>query len=698
MNSPSNRVDMGGMDYPSWESLEEPNSTHFAEPGVLLTTLTRSLECVDDWKTQYEGLTELQRIAKHNPTVLLSKIASVPSGEVSLHPTTCLVEKISDLILPCVNSLRSALSKNAMLTIIAFIKGLGGDYLDCLSAPHGSRNSPLRASRIPPQYPRLASLMNVLLQKASSTAEKKFIQSAAEDTLALLAAQPKGAEPLLCVILKIMKESKNSRMVGACGQVALKCWHSVSNEWVSGAEADSIETVVPLVSQCIPLLLNDKNPASRAAAKKLTDEMRVCATNIDQQPLLLLPLPDSTNMSQYLHSVWGNVNANITSPSMRMSMAKLLGLNSANFGKLGSCTLTSNTRHESVKSATNDAASVLLTRSPLQQRRQASAAAHVRSPERNGTSSRLLPKAMAHGSAQSKLRQLSQVHAVSSTRRNLAKTLTSGANASPDRAAPRSHTLRSLSSQPSTYSRLQHCANRTLAPHATFAMPTRSSYVTLPHQPVQAALQQRQRSVSQRTRVFPASEITRCVTGLRPCATDLSRAERGRPNTATVPAIPTRGMPAQLPRGRKAPDDMFRLGHLKAESLAALPPRSKYDCPQRPPLLHGRPVTVPSLSCSYQEYPIVSGESSTYGRGSSGGLMEKSLTTVSTATSSHEDRAHACISNHSARERSRSLSNRLRILSSRRSMSVNGRSMAASLVAAGPQQLPAWLDDDSTEG
>eukprot|EP01054_Gregarina_sp_Poly1_P006921 Gregarina_sp_Poly_1__6920@NODE_3758_length_895_cov_176_466184_g140_i3_p1_GENE_NODE_3758_length_895_cov_176_466184_g140_i3NODE_3758_length_895_cov_176_466184_g140_i3_p1_ORF_typecomplete_len112_score11_17CLASP_N/PF12348_8/2_4e07Ku_PK_bind/PF08785_11/0_024_NODE_3758_length_895_cov_176_466184_g140_i3122457 len=102
-----------------------------------------------------------------------------------------MVERLSEPILACVGSLRSSLSKNAMLTISAFVRGLGNDYIKCMANLHATRTSPLRLTRVN-QYPRVLTLVNTLLQKASSTAEKKFIQVAADDTLSLLTAQPQG--------------------------------------------------------------------------------------------------------------------------------------------------------------------------------------------------------------------------------------------------------------------------------------------------------------------------------------------------------------------------------------------------------------------------------------------------------------------------------------------------------------------------
>lgn len=708
MNSPSNRVDMGGIEYPSWETLEEPKETYcMLDPHVLLNTLIKDLECVDEWKVQYECLTELQRIAKFKPHLLLADISS-GAGDVAPHPTVTFVEKISEPILACLSSLRSALSKNAMLTIAAFMRGLGGDYIRTLASLHTHKTSPQRGPRPIQKYAKLEAVVSILLQKASSTAEKKFIQSSAEETLTLLASQPKGAEPLLCVILKIMKESKNSRIIGACGQTVLKCWHHLSNEWMEGTDRECMENVISLVSQSIPILLADKNPTSRAAVKKLTEEMRSYAARIDQQSDVKLPLPDR-NMSTHLNNVWGSMNTTITSPSMRMSVSKFLGLSSSssNLSAMGHTSALSASRSDYHKaSSTESACAARQARSPPQQRRQASLSSQVRSPDRAASSARGLPKPT---SSMNKPRQSSHTNTSSGTRHNVANHITSmnqlRSPVDPPVAATR--VLRSHSSQPRTSAVKRHPVTPNKVFQSTFALPTRSSHLPTPSQSFTTATQ---RPVP-RSRTL-ATEWSKASSAQLPKSNaDYLMQDRGRPSTATLPLMMSKRPPTQLPRGRKAVDENLSgsLGQYKFDSQAALPPkgRSAILSTQKPPLLSGRPISVPSLSCSYQDSSILSADSSIYGRGSSGGLMEKSVTTLSTATSLNGDRATttsagasaAGVTNHSARDRSRSLSNRLRILSSRRSLSVNGRPTQAPPPPPGPFTLPPWLmiDDDSTE-
>eukprot|EP01054_Gregarina_sp_Poly1_P002212 Gregarina_sp_Poly_1__2211@NODE_158_length_12340_cov_321_502159_g140_i0_p3_GENE_NODE_158_length_12340_cov_321_502159_g140_i0NODE_158_length_12340_cov_321_502159_g140_i0_p3_ORF_typecomplete_len753_score61_28CLASP_N/PF12348_8/3_6e15_NODE_158_length_12340_cov_321_502159_g140_i0652323 len=750
MGSPSNRVDIGGMEYPCWESLSGPTSDLLGDVGALTAALTRNLETVADWKLQYETLTELQRIAKHDAPVLLSSVCisnpsnaapgytevSSPSGPMTM------VERLSEPILACVGSLRSSLSKNAMLTISAFVRGLGNDYIKCMANLHATRTSPLRLTRVN-QYPRVLTLVNTLLQKASSTAEKKFIQVAADDTLSLLTAQPQGTEPLLSVILKIMKECKNSRVIGACGNIILKCWQTISSEWVCGAEIDLMETVINLTSQAIPILLADKNPASRTAAKRLTDDMRKCAASIDQQPIALLPLPERTNMSQYITSVWGTVNASITSPSMRLSFAKFLGLQNASSSN--GCRMFG----EHHKSPSLDATS-RITRSPQQQTKQSiSASSSLRSPERLAPATRVLPKTMG-STTKSRLIVPPQTQSSlpTTTRRNIAQQLTSTSiltKSMPDVSSTRaSCVIRARSTQTNakllaTRRAQSHCGQRGALltapkevdaivecskPTATFALPTRSSQLPTWQSGHSSIKHQRLtsfhcKSTSMDSTSLSSTNTQRAIRSQRP-SIDYARVldshrTNVRPHIATVPAVSLRpGTQSQTVsnfRGRRPCENKDDLQLRHSAATSTLPPRgimirqnkTASGPMHRPPQLQ-RPQGLPSLPCSNTASTALDSSTGTYGRGSSGGLMEKSVTTVSTAASSHEDRLLSAniMLNHSARDRGRSVSTRLRALSARRSFSVSGRTgtlCSTPSVAPGPPELPPWLliDDDSTE-
>eukprot|EP01056_Protomagalhaensia_sp_Gyna25_P000102 Protomagalhaensia_sp_Gyna_25__101@NODE_104_length_5238_cov_68_434891_g81_i0_p1_GENE_NODE_104_length_5238_cov_68_434891_g81_i0NODE_104_length_5238_cov_68_434891_g81_i0_p1_ORF_typecomplete_len489_score62_64CLASP_N/PF12348_8/5_1e16Rsm22/PF09243_10/5e03Rsm22/PF09243_10/0_052PMC2NT/PF08066_12/26PMC2NT/PF08066_12/21E3_UbLigase_R4/PF13764_6/0_1Adaptin_N/PF01602_20/2_6e02Adaptin_N/PF01602_20/37Adaptin_N/PF01602_20/2_6_NODE_104_length_5238_cov_68_434891_g81_i037065172 len=263
MSSPSKRVDLfGGVEYPSWDTLEEPriistDEDFFSESAA---ATVRTLQNSADWRLQYETLTELQRISKYNPSLLLVDLGAEGA------PLT-LVEQVHEPILACVNSLRSALSKNAMLTVSALIKGLGSHYVRSLAPGAHARLSPsakMHHLRIGvSSSARLHHLVSLLLQKAASPAEKKFIQTAAEDTLNLFTTVPQTAEAVLQVVARILRDSKNPRVTNVAAGVLIKCW----------AAAES-ESATLAVAQALPILVADRSPGSRAVVKKLAEDLK----------------------------------------------------------------------------------------------------------------------------------------------------------------------------------------------------------------------------------------------------------------------------------------------------------------------------------------------------------------------------------------------------------------------------------------
>eukprot|EP01053_Blabericola_migrator_P003979 Blabericola_migrator_1__3978@NODE_2204_length_3128_cov_216_193074_g1388_i0_p1_GENE_NODE_2204_length_3128_cov_216_193074_g1388_i0NODE_2204_length_3128_cov_216_193074_g1388_i0_p1_ORF_typecomplete_len696_score77_29CLASP_N/PF12348_8/1_7e06CLASP_N/PF12348_8/0_054DUF3819/PF12842_7/8_7e03DUF3819/PF12842_7/0_17_NODE_2204_length_3128_cov_216_193074_g1388_i06912778 len=689
MSSPSKRVDIGGIDYPSWDTLTEPNINSRDDLIAAAAQLLQGLEPSSDWKLQFETLTEIQRISKYNSALLLMSLE-----EDDHLAGTCLIERVHEPLLTIVNSLRSALSKNAMLTVSAFIRGLGTKYLRTLCpaihSPHGTnsnRHSPVRGSALksPVAAPKLYAVVNLLMQKASSPSEKKFIQMTADETIGLFASAPYAAEPLLAVIVKIMKECKNSRVTGTCGESILKCWTAISSRWLEGKELGSLESISSLVSSSIPFLLLDKNAVSRRASRKLVEEMRATAESLDSSSTAHLDLMEASSMSQMLVSLWASLSASIASPSTRITVSKLL-----------TSTGSESTSSSSFFPNPIQRPRSFVSRSPSH-RRGSSKTSEVKSPlKRKIVKSPTPPSGLLQSAYFGKpafLQSRTLALETRTTSRILPKhpssRIESGNNSSASNfRADSGHHFSVSVSRPDT--------------GHTFSVPTRSSLVPAWHR---KSLSDQTRPVPSLTQAQAAAEISKLLMrsqklpSRQSTGDSVSNASRKITHHSDVPR-PTLDVPRPvidtephipLHRGTRGRD------RVAPRSNFELPPRTKLMKAQKS-FVSGREEPPLPVHSSVPWHATVEG---LYSREGSGNLMEKSVTTTSTTVSSQEDRPFAnsrlaSSIQQSARDRSRSLTNGMKMLSSRRALSLNSRtgSRGCYRPQQGPPELPPWLLDD----